>query len=192
MTSAHRSKTLGCALLALFALALPQRAAAFCGFYVTGADTNLYANATMVVLMRDGTRTVLSMQNNYEGPPNAFALVIPVPMVLQKENVKVLPKDVFQHVDSLSAPRLVEYWEMDPCQPPFRGLPGGAQPASATPPAASSAGNAADAVKIEAQFAVGEYDVVVLSANDSSALDTWLRDNKYNIPDGAAPVLAPY
>jgi hypothetical protein len=32
----------------------------------------------------------------------------------------------------------------------------------------------------------------VLSANDSSALDTWLRDNKYNIPDGAAAVLAPY
>jgi hypothetical protein len=188
---ASRAIALTTALAAGLTLGLAEHAAAFCGFYVTGADTSLYANATMVVLMRDGTRTVLSMQNNYEGPPNAFALVIPVPMVLQKENVKVLPRDVFTRVDSLGAPRLVEYWEMDPCLPAARGIPGGVATA-AQPSMAPSAGSSADSVKIEAQFAVGEYDVVVLSADDSSALDTWLRDNQYNIPDGAAPVLAPY
>lgn len=52
------------ALLASLLLAVPDRAAAFCGFYVSGADTKLYNNATQVVLMREGTRTVLSMQNN--------------------------------------------------------------------------------------------------------------------------------
>jgi hypothetical protein len=137
-----RALALTTALAAVLTLGLAEHAAAFCGFYVTGADTNLYANATMVVLMRDGTRTVLSMQNNYQGPPNAFALVIPVPMVLQKENVKVLPKDVFQHVDSLSAPRLVEYWEVDPCQPAFRGLPGGVPTQAPSAPSAA-AGNSA-------------------------------------------------
>jgi MYXO-CTERM domain-containing protein len=50
----------------------------------------------------------------------------------------------------------------------------------------------AAAVKIEAQFSVGEYDVVVLSATDSSALDTWLHQNHYKIPDGAEPYLRPY
>ena len=30
-------------------------------------------------------------------------------------------------------------------------------------------------VKVEAQFSVGEYDIVVLSAKDSNGLDTWLR-----------------
>ena len=45
-------------------LAAPRPAAAFCGFYVSGGDARLYNNATVVVLMRDGTRTVLSMQNN--------------------------------------------------------------------------------------------------------------------------------
>src|SRR4026209_2045833 len=88
---------------------------AFCGFYVSGADAKLFNNATQVVLMRDGTRTVLSMQNDYEGPPEGFALVVPVPVVLQKENVKTLPRDVFDRIDRLSAPRLVEYWEQDPC-----------------------------------------------------------------------------
>jgi hypothetical protein len=42
-------------------------------------------------------------------------MVVPVPVVLQKEQVKTLPHDVFDRVDQLSAPRLVEYWEQDPC-----------------------------------------------------------------------------
>lgn len=178
------------ALGLLLSAAAPVQA--FCGFYVTGADSKLYANATMVVLMRDGTRTVLSMQNNYQGPPEQFALVIPVPTVLQKDQVKVLPTDVFARVDAIGAPRLVEYWEQDPCyRPPPSPAFGSAQTASA--PTSAAAGAAASApVRIEAQFAVGEYDIVVLSADDSSALNTWLRDNKYNIPDGSQPVLAPY
>src|SRR4051812_27453322 len=105
---------LGAAML----LSLPNAAHAFCGFYVGGASTKLYNNATQVVMMRDGTRTVLSMQNNYQGPPDNFAMVIPVPVVLQKENVKTLPKDVFDRVDLLDSPRLVEYWEQDPCPTP--------------------------------------------------------------------------
>ena len=56
---------------------LAPAAQAFCGFYVGGADAELFNNATMVVLMRDGTRTVLSMQNNYQGPPEDFAMVVP-------------------------------------------------------------------------------------------------------------------
>jgi len=98
-------------------LVAPRDAGAFCGFYVGSADQKLFNNATMVVLMREGTRTVLSMQNNYQGPPEDFALVVPVPVVLQKENVKTLPRDLFDKVDALAAPRLVEYWEQDPCPP---------------------------------------------------------------------------
>src|SRR6478735_2085378 len=88
----------------------------FCGFYVAGGGADLFNNATQVVLMREGTKTVLSMQNNYQGPPENFAMVIPVPVVLQKENVKTLSRDVFVRVDRLAAPRLVEYWEEDPCE----------------------------------------------------------------------------
>jgi hypothetical protein len=94
---------------AIVSLALAKQAAAFCGFYVSGAGAELYNEATQVVLMREGTRTVLSMQNAYKGPPSDFAMVVPVPVVLQKENVKTLPREVFDHVDRLGAPRLVEY-----------------------------------------------------------------------------------
>src|SRR3954467_13989588 len=97
------------------ALAIPSAAHAFCGFYVAGGDQQMFNDATQVVLMRMGTRTVLSMQNNYKGPPAAFAMVIPVPTVLQEGDVKTLPKDVFGRVDTMGAPRLVEYWEQNPC-----------------------------------------------------------------------------
>jgi hypothetical protein len=64
--------------------------------------------------MRLPPRTVLSMQNNYQGPPADFAMVVPVPVVLQKENVKTVTQELFDHVDRLDAPRLVEYWEQNP------------------------------------------------------------------------------
>ena len=54
--------------------AYANNAAAFCGFYVAGGDASLFNDATQAVLMREGNRTVLSMQNNYDGPPEDFAL----------------------------------------------------------------------------------------------------------------------
>src|SRR6476619_6964010 len=89
---------------------------AFCGFYVAGSDQQLVNDATQVTLMRSGTRTVLAMQNDYKGPPEAFAMVVPVPVVLHDGDVKTLPKELFQHVEQMGAPRLVEYWEQDPCE----------------------------------------------------------------------------
>jgi MYXO-CTERM domain-containing protein len=178
---------------AAFALALaPRVASAFCGFYVGGADQRLYNNATQVVLMREGTRTVLSMQNNYQGPPADFAMVVPVPVVLQKENVKTLPKAVFERVDQLASPRLVEYWEQDPCgvSPDLKLAGGGGL--SGLGVSAGGAPRSSGGVRIEAQFEVGEYDIVILSATDALALEQWLKGNNYKIPTGSEPYLRPY
>jgi len=180
-------------LCLLASLLFGVEAEAFCGFYVGGADAELFNNATMVALMRDGKRTVLSMQNNYQGPPKDFAMVVPVPVVLQKENVKTLPPEIFDRLDRLAAPRLVEYWEQDPCRPiprprmmaPGARAAGGPRPKPAAPPSKYD-------VKIEAQFKVGEYEVVILSAGDSTGLEAWLKDEGYNIPAGAEPFLRPY
>jgi MYXO-CTERM domain-containing protein len=183
------------ALASVLALATPQTAAAFCGFYVSGADTKLYNNATQVVLMREGQRTVLSMQNNYQGPPQDFAMVVPVPVVLQKDDVKTLPKAVFDRVDQLAAPRLVEYWEQDPCPAPMPVYDEMAAAGGAPSSMVQKSARAEErdyGVKIEAKFEVGEYQVLILSAQDSTGLDTWLRVNKYKIPAGAGEVLRPY
>ena len=158
-----------------------ERAEAFCGFYVSGAGGEMFNDATQVVLMRMGTRTVLSMQNNYKGPPSAFALVIPVPVVLQEADVKTLPAEVFKKIDQMGAPRLVEYWEQDPCKPDYderrKMRAGGGPPPSMT--AADSAAKGDHGVTVEAQFTVGEYEIVILSAKDSTGLETWLQQEKY-------------
>jgi hypothetical protein len=180
--------------MVLLMLSGARTASAFCGFYVSGADAKLFANASQVVLMREGTRTVLSMQNDYQGPPESFAMVVPVPVVLQKENVKTLPREIFDRIDKLDAPRLVEYWEADPCTPAHASKHKGsaARGAAAPDPAPPSAAAKDLGVTIEAQFTVGEYDIVVLGAKDSAGLDTWLRREGYKIPEGSEPFLKPY
>ncbi len=171
-------------------------ATAFCGFYVAGADSDLYNNATVVAMMRAGTRTVLSMQNNYQGPPEDFAMVVPVPVVLKKAQVRTLPRDVFARLDRLAAPRLVEYWEQDPCplpEPDYSATRSGTIGAgSGTGSGYGSGAGLGRKVVVEAEFAVGEYDIVILSAKDALALETWLGQNGYRIPKGAATYLRPY
>ena len=169
-------------------------ASAFCGFYVAGADTELFNNATMVVMMREGTTTFLSMQNDYQGPAEDFAMVVPVPVVLDEAAVKTLPTEIFDRVDTLAAPRLVEYWEQDPCSRGTIGL-GNLGTIGHGGGAGTGSGygrGAGQTVRVEAEFAVGEYDIVILSATDSSDLETWLRENGYRIPAGAAEALRPY
>jgi hypothetical protein len=141
--------------------------------------------------MREGTKTVLSMQNNYQGPAEDFAMVVPVPVVLKKEQVKTLPRDVFARIDTLSAPRLVEYWEVDPCfvQPQY---PEAMAPAGAMYDEDKPSAKKGGLVKVEARFEVGEYDVVILSAKDALALEQWLKENKYKIPEGSEPLFRPY
>lgn len=183
------------ALAATSAISLlaSKQADAFCGFYVSGADAKLFNNATQVVLMREGTRTVLSMQNNYQGPPENFAMVIPVPVVLREENVKTLPREIFDRIDRLGAPRLVEYWEQDPCEQLYPRKFAMVQESGGPPmPMPSMRGGGDLGVKIEAQFTVGEYQIVILSARDSGGLDTWLKQGGYKIPDGSEPYLRPY
>jgi hypothetical protein len=178
-------------------LATAGSAHAFCGFYVSGSDKKMFNDATNVVLMRDGTRTVLSMQNDYKGPLEDFAMIVPVPVVLKKEEVKTLDKAVLDRIDSLGAPRLVEYWEQNPCPDPRRYRERD-EMEDAAPMMKSSGADDGDerqkkqTVKIEAKFEVGEYQILILSATEAAGLEIWLRDNKYKIPAGAEPLLRPY
>ncbi len=167
---------------------------AFCGFYVAKADTKLFNKASQVVLVRQGDRTVLTMANDFKGDPKEFAVVIPVPTVLQKGQIHIGEKATLEHLDAYSAPRLVEYFDEDPCR---QGVMERAMPmAAASPPAAGQADSAGRAkslgVTIEAQYTVGEYDILMLSAQQSTGLETWLRENGYRIPAGAAEVLTSY
>ena len=163
----------------------------FCGFYVTKADTKLFNKASQVVLVRDGDRTVMTMANDFEGEPKEFAVVIPVPTVLAREQIHVGEKALVDHLDAYSAPRLVEYFDQNPCA--RRELMELAMAAGVAGKARDSLRDAkALGVTIEAQYAVGEYDILILSAQQSAGLETWLRQNGYRIPAGATEVIGSY
>jgi hypothetical protein len=178
--------------IATFFIITPQ-ALAFCGFYVAKADTSLYNQASQVIIARDGERTVLTMANDYQGDVADFAMVVPVPTVLQEGQVNVGDPAIVQRLDDFSAPRLVEYFDPDPCAPVFLyEAEDQALPAAPTAAAGRSTSNEALGVTVEAQFAVGEYDIVILSAEESDGLETWLIQNGYQIPQGASELLQPY
>ncbi|MGE3647527.1 MAG: DUF2330 domain-containing protein, partial [Reyranellaceae bacterium] len=99
-------------------LSLPAaEVSAFCGFYVGKADASLFNQASQVILARDGDHTVITMLNDYKGDLTEFALVVPVPVVLKREQVKVVDKKIFERIDGYSSPRLAEYYDRDPCAP---------------------------------------------------------------------------
>ena len=67
--------------------------------------TTEIANAAHVVAMREGTRTIVSIQPDHEGPLEAFVLEVPVDDSFRKESVRTLPRAVFTRIDRIDAPR---------------------------------------------------------------------------------------
>ncbi|MBW4687168.1 MAG: DUF2330 domain-containing protein [Komarekiella atlantica HA4396-MV6] len=180
-------------LLAVVAvLCFTPAAWAFCGFYVAKADTKLYNKASQVAIARDGDRTVLTMANDFQGEVKDFAMVIPVPTVLQKEQVRVAEPKIIERLDAFSAPRLVEYFDSDPCEPAYDRVMQAAPAPTAANEGGRTRGDASLGVTVEARFNVGEYDILILSAKESGGLETWLKRNGYKIPRGAKQLLQPY
>ena len=113
------SKSLLSSAAALIVMGIAPSASAFCGFYVAKADTELFNQSSKVALVRDGDRTVITMANDYIGDPTEFAMVIPVPTVITKEQVHISDPGLLEHLDAYTAPRLVEYFDDNPCERRF-------------------------------------------------------------------------
>jgi len=186
-----RRALFGVALVSMIAWGTPA-ILGFCGFYVAKADTKLFNKASQVVIVRDGDRTVMTMANDFQGEPTEFAVVIPVPTVLTREQIHVGDKALIDHLDAYSAPRLVEYFDHDPCIVYDRVLPMAMAAAGGIRARDAISQAKALGVTIEAQYTVGEYDILILSAQQSTGLETWLRQNGYRIPAGASEVIGSY
>jgi Na+-transporting NADH:ubiquinone oxidoreductase subunit NqrB len=190
--SHHASRKIIASVLLVFMMA--HEAAAFCGFYVSKADGALKNKTSQVIMVRDGDKNVITMYNDFKGNFKDFAMVVPVPVVLEKKDIKVVSQQIFNTLNDYSKPRLVEYYDRNPCEPMML------EDRSVT---SAMAGNVSgirrqsmraekEKVRIEAQYIVGEYDILILSATESAALKIWLDDNGYKIPKGAEEVLQPY
>lgn len=186
-------KSLAAAASGLAVIALTGGAFAFCGFYVAKADTKLFNKASKVVIMRDEDRTVITMSNDYQGELKEFAMVVPVPVVLEEGQIHVTDNAIIDHLDAYTAPRLVEYFDSDPCavEDDEIVVTGTRLKAQAM---AEMRKERADAlgVTVEAEYTVGEYDIQILSAHESNGLADWLKQNGYRLPQGAESTLGSY
>jgi hypothetical protein len=191
MNLSSRLKTTVAVLAVLAAIAGP--AAAFCGFYVAKADSKLFNKSSKVVLTRDGNTTAITMASDYEGEPKEFAVVIPVPTFIERKQIGVVEMKTIDHLDGYTAPRLVEYHDSDPCAPLLMPMAQASPTRGAAPAGGLVRGNRDyRGVTVEANYDVGEYDVSILSAQESDGLVNFLNDNGYKIPAGADAVLGSY
>lgn len=165
---------------------------AFCGFFVAKAPADLFNQKSEVILVRDGERTTITMSNDYEGALDEFAMVIPVPVVLREEQIKIVDRGIFDRLDAYSAPRLVEYHDANPCYLPKLMARSEAQ--NSAPLFDEMVVEEAEdfGVTIEASYSIGEYDILILSADESNGLQTWLNRNDYRIPEKADDILQAY
>ena len=172
-------------------LAFSQTAAAFCGFYVATTDTPLINKASRVVLAHDGETTRVTMASDVYGDPKQFGLVVPVPTVIKKDQVKIINPAVVQHLVDYTKPRLVQYHDEDPCRPPVDLSRGVAMPSPTAAPVGAMA-RAKSTVRIEEQYAVGEYDITVITATKPADLVAYLNANGYRMPRGADETVGSY
>ncbi len=177
------------ACLTLFAPA----AQAFCGFYVARADGELFNKASTVVYTRVNDTSVITMSSDYRGEPSDFAMIVPTPSVLDRSQVKTVRSATVAHLDRYTAPRLVEYLDGDPCEPEilYEAAPVTAAEGGPTRKERRD-GARALGVTIEREFAVGSYDIQMLSARQSDGLAEFLRGGGYKLPDGAEAALEGY
>jgi hypothetical protein len=90
----------------------------FCGFYVAKADAKLFNKASQIVIVRHDDKTVMTMANDFKGSPKEFAVVIPVPTFIKEGQIHIADKKIIDHLDAYTAPRLVEYFDENPCHSP--------------------------------------------------------------------------
>ncbi|MDW3647435.1 MAG: DUF2330 domain-containing protein [Bacteroidia bacterium] len=189
-------------LLVLFGF---QHSQAFCGFYVAKASLDLFNHASQVILVKDGNKMTVTMYSDFHGDIKDFAMVVPVPEVLQKEQIKVIEKDIFTRLNDYTGPRLVKYHDPNFYCP----LPNAENEITIVGESIrehrqlSMAVTSLDEVvvagkrkkykvKVQKKYTIGGYDILILSAKKSKGLEEWLKDHDYQIPKGASEVLEPY
>lgn len=181
-----RSLSVG-ALIATLTLLGPSEADAFCGTYVSSYEEAPQNAASEVAIVRQGTRTTLTVGNDVLGETRDFAMIVPVPEVLPEDAIRVVDPSVFDLLRGYSDPRQVRYECADLAYDTATDTD-----ADADLDTGSISDTADTAVEVEAQYIVGEYDISILSATESGALVDWLQANGYAVPDASERLLGEY
>jgi hypothetical protein len=185
-------------LTLVFTLATASEASAYCGMMVTRpefrttetADAKLFNASSQVIIAHKDDRTTLTMANDFQGAVKDFAMVIPVPVAIKRDQVSIGDKNVIAKLNAFSQPRLLEIHEGDPCLISVNVTSTTSQSNNRQDGQSNTVRSSG--VTIEDKFKVHEYEISILSAKESDGLESWLNTNGYQLPAGASEVLHPY
>lgn len=164
-------------------LAIVEPAHAFYGFYASRGDEPLRSRSAQVVLFREGTTTVLTIQRDYLGPAEEFVWVLPVDPSVEAESVRTLPDDTFDEIDTRSAPQLIELWERDPCGGERHVDRGQRMREADEGDAMGRKQRPGERRAMPPVYVENGYESLFVSSDE---LVPWLRDHGYRVPDGDA------
>lgn len=157
-----------------------------CGGCFVPPEEDTQVTGHRMILSVGKEQTTLYDQIEYSGDPAEFAWVLPIKgqVTLGVSSDLVFNQLGFDTQVSIVPPPLdCPYYE--PCE-------GDAFGSSATSGAGGGGGGSAGGVDVIAEEVVGPYETVQLASTDPQALNTWLADHGYNIPQDIQPIITSY
>jgi hypothetical protein len=167
-------------LLLVILLSFAPAAYACGGFFCTNVPVDQAAER-IIFAVNDGEGTIDAyVQINYQGAPDAFAWIVPVP---NTPRLDVATMAMLRDLDRLTQPVFIAPPLDDTCRNRLPVLMSGAVPAPQSAPGG---------VTVFDQGSVGPFDYAVIGSEDPQALVNWLRENKYQITPAMEPFVDMY
>jgi hypothetical protein len=165
-------------------LGLFEREAEACGGCFAPPENPTIVTDHRMILSISREQSTLYDQIRYQGEPQAFAWVLPIVGTVE---IGLSADVVFSALDQTTQTQILA--------PPLNCPP---RPNDcfrddfAASEGAPSADAGAGSVTVTKREVVGPYDTVQLKSDDAGALNAWLADNGFAVPDEIKPVIGRY
>ena len=156
------------------------------GCFPPPGEQNSVVTDHRMILSVSKAQTTLYDQIQYQGSPSEFAWVLPISGTV---DVGLSADSLFSALHNLSAVTVLEPPRNCPPPPQCNNDEGDSFSAGASADASAGAPPQVDVLKREV---VGPYETVQLKSEDAGALEKWLADNGFNVPEDIKPVIGQY
>ncbi len=174
-------------LAATGAFALEGRAEACGGCFVPAEDATVVTDHRMILSVGNNESTLYD-QIRYQGLPTEFAWVLPIS---GEAKVGLSADTLFSTIGGFTQTSIIAPPQNCPA-PTDCNSDNEATSASDSRGFADAGAASPGGVTVTKEENVGPYATVQLQSTDAEALNKWLADNKFTVPDDVKPVIAQY